>query len=224
MAAAAGVAPNIVDAQPTCSSQGRNRHVVDVVGIAIVGRTEGDDRLELGRAARGDLQAVEAAPGDADHACGAGTPGLGGDPGEHLEGIILLLTAGTRRTGCRRSRRCRACRRGRWRSRDRRSSGGARIAARGPVVLAVRDVFEDGRHRVLFGVSGSQMRAARRQPSASGIQVFSILRTWRGNVVDRRLGLPSRHGLLPSKEPVWQAHYADLRRKLQPATCSPNPS
>ena len=40
--------------------------VVDVVGVAVVGRAERDDRrLQRRRAAGGDLQPVEAAPGDA---------------------------------------------------------------------------------------------------------------------------------------------------------------
>lgn len=40
---------------------------MDVVGIAVVGRGGRNDSLERGRLARGDLQAVETAPGDADH-------------------------------------------------------------------------------------------------------------------------------------------------------------
>ena len=47
-----------------------------VVGIAVVGRGDRDDRLELGRSSRGDLQPGETTPGDADHADRAGAPGL----------------------------------------------------------------------------------------------------------------------------------------------------
>ena len=64
---------------------------MDVVGIAVVGRAERDHRLQLRRPARGDLQPVEAAPGDADHADAAGAPGLAREPGDDLEGVVLLL-------------------------------------------------------------------------------------------------------------------------------------
>ena len=65
--------------------------VVDVVGVAVVGRAERDDGLQGRRPARGDLEPVEPAPGDADHADGAAAPGLGRDPGDHLEGVVLFL-------------------------------------------------------------------------------------------------------------------------------------
>ena len=65
--------------------------VVDVVFVAVVGRHERDDRLELGRPQGGDLQAVEAGPRDAGHAHTAGAPGLRGDPGEHLADVGVLL-------------------------------------------------------------------------------------------------------------------------------------
>ena len=65
--------------------------VVDVVGVAVVGAHEGDDRLERRRAAGGQLQAVEAAPRDAGHADGAGAPRLRRDPGDDVEQVLLLL-------------------------------------------------------------------------------------------------------------------------------------
>ena len=84
---------------------------MDVVGVAIIGRAQRDDRLERRRAAGGDLQAVEAAPGDAHHADLAGAPGLLGEPGDDLEGVVLLLLGIFVEHQRRRSRRCRACRR-----------------------------------------------------------------------------------------------------------------
>jgi hypothetical protein len=71
--------------------QQRTADEVHVVRIAIVGRTNGDDRLECGRASRGDLQSVEPAPGYADHADRTRAPGLSRDPGDELHGIVLLL-------------------------------------------------------------------------------------------------------------------------------------
>ena len=66
-------------------------HVVAVVGIAVVGRAGGDDRLQRRRPVARDLQRVEAAPGDAHHADRAAAPGLRGEPGDHLDGVGLLL-------------------------------------------------------------------------------------------------------------------------------------
>jgi hypothetical protein len=62
-----------------------------IVGIAVVGRAQGDDRLQGRRPQGGDLQRVEAAPRDADHADGAAAPGLAGDPVDHDEGVLMLL-------------------------------------------------------------------------------------------------------------------------------------
>ena len=61
--------------------------VVDVVVVAIDGGGDGDDGLQRRRLQRGDLQAIEAAPGNAHHADRAVRPGLGGDPGDELAGI-----------------------------------------------------------------------------------------------------------------------------------------
>ncbi len=65
--------------------------VVHVVGVAVVGRAERDDRLQRRRPVRRDLQAVEPAPRDADHAHRAGAPRLGCDPLDHLAAVGLLL-------------------------------------------------------------------------------------------------------------------------------------
>ena len=65
--------------------------VVDVVGVAVVGAHQGDDGLERRGAARGQLEAVEAAPRDAGHPDRAGAPRLRRDPGDDLEQVLLLL-------------------------------------------------------------------------------------------------------------------------------------
>ena len=65
-------------------------HVVDVVAVAVVARAHGDHGAECGRAAGRDLEAVEAAPGDADHAHLARAPGLLGQPRDRLETVLLL--------------------------------------------------------------------------------------------------------------------------------------
>ena len=65
--------------------------VVHVVGVAVVAGAHRDDRLQRRRAARGDLQAVEAAPGDAEHADRAAAPRLLGQPRDDVDGVLLLL-------------------------------------------------------------------------------------------------------------------------------------
>ena len=65
-------------------------HVVHVVGVAIVGRAQRHDGLERRRLQGRDLQGVEAAPGDAEHADRAAAPRLAGEPGDHLQRIVEL--------------------------------------------------------------------------------------------------------------------------------------
>src|SRR2546429_3574385 len=66
-------------------------HVVNVVGIAMVGGEGSNDRLERRRAPGRDLQRVESAPRLALHPYGTRAPGLPRNPCDHLEGIVLLL-------------------------------------------------------------------------------------------------------------------------------------
>src|SRR5262245_27774665 len=69
----------------------RAAHVVCIVGVAIVSRADGDDRLERGRTSRRDLKPVEAAPGDSHHPDDTAAPGLRGQPRDHLQAVVLLL-------------------------------------------------------------------------------------------------------------------------------------
>ena len=77
--------PNIDAAHSSMSRVHAAAVVVHVVGVAVVGRAEGDDRLQRRRPAGGDLQAVEPAPRDADHADLAAAPRLLGEPRDHLQ-------------------------------------------------------------------------------------------------------------------------------------------
>ncbi len=67
--------------------------VMNVVFIAIIGRTDGDDGLERRWLPRRHLQRIEAAPRDAHHADLAGRPFLPGDPRDHFQRVVLLLLA-----------------------------------------------------------------------------------------------------------------------------------
>ena len=121
--------------------------VVDVVAVAVHRGAQGDDGLQARRTPRGDLQAVEAAPGNTHHADAPGAPGLGHRPGDHLFRIGQLLLgvfvvhqairitvaahvhaqAGVTVAGQKRV--------------------GERVADDGAVALAVGQVFQDDRHR-----------------------------------------------------------------------------
>ena len=127
--------------------------VVDVVGVAVVGRAERDDRPQRGRPERRDLERVEAAPGDAGHADRAGAPGLLREPGDHLERVVLLLSrvlvvedpvrlAAAAHVDA----HGRVAVAGEVRLADGVARGGA-------VVLAVGEVLEDRRHRIGLGVA-----------------------------------------------------------------------
>ena len=134
--------------------------VVDVIGVAIDRGVDGNHRLQRRRAAHGDLQPVEAAPGDADHADRAAAPRLLHQPVDHLQRVVLLLLeifvphkaigfavaahihahAGIAVAG--------------------HVGMGELIADRGAVALPVGQIFQDGRNRVLVRVG--------RQPDAGG--------------------------------------------------------
>ena len=122
-------------------------HIVDVVGVAVVGAAQRDHRAQRRRSPRRHLQSVEAAPRNADHADGAAAPGLRHQPVDHLKRIVLfqrkifveqqavgiagaahvdthagIAVAGHVRVG-------------------------QRVAHRRAVGQPVRQIFQDGRHR-----------------------------------------------------------------------------
>ena len=128
--------------------------IVNVVRVAVVRRAEGHDRLQRRRAVGGHLERVEPAPGDSPHADGARTPRLLGEPGDELEGVLLLLFGVfvlEDPVGLARPTHVNA---------DRRvpKTGQVRLALGVPgdraVVLAVGEKLEDGRHGILVGVVG----------------------------------------------------------------------
>ena len=143
-------------------------HVVHVVGVAIVGRADRDDGLERRRPARRNLQPVEAAPRDPHHADRAAAPRLRGEPGDDLKGVVLLLPgvlvgqqavgftaapdidphAGIAMTGQPRI--------------------GERVALIGAVALAVGQIFQDRRHRILLGVLGQPDAGSERRAVLQG--------------------------------------------------------
>ena len=62
--------------------------VVDVIGIAVDCRADGNDGFQCGWAERGDLQAVETAPRDSLHPDIAIAPRLRGGPCDDVAGIL----------------------------------------------------------------------------------------------------------------------------------------
>ncbi len=80
------------DAGPAeIGGQQRAAHEMHVVGVAIVGGADRDDGPQRRRTERGDLQRVEAAPGNPHHADRARAPVLARDPGDHLHRVVQLL-------------------------------------------------------------------------------------------------------------------------------------
>jgi len=65
-------------------------HIVRVIGVAVVGGTERDDRFERRRRAGGHLERIESAPGNSEHANGTVAPGLGREPGDHRDRVVVL--------------------------------------------------------------------------------------------------------------------------------------
>src|SRR4030095_5984538 len=64
---------------------------MDIVRVSIIGRADGDDRLECRRAPCRNLKSIEAAPGDSHHLDNATAPGWRRQPRDHLHAIVLLL-------------------------------------------------------------------------------------------------------------------------------------
>ena len=144
--------------------------VMDVVGVAVVCRHQRHDRLEPGRAERGELEGVEPAPRDAPHSEVAVAPRLLAKPGHHLEAVrVLLLRVLVRDEAVRLAGAAHVDPHRRVAEpRDVRLP--ARIANRGPVHLAVREELEDRGDRICLGIlrqpdAGRQAAAVgQRQP------------------------------------------------------------
>ena len=155
-----------------------------VIRVAVVGRSHRDDRLQRRWTPGCDLQAVEAAPGYADHADIAGTPSLPRQPVDDRQPVLLLLRRifiVEQAFGIARTPQVNAY----GRIAVTREIGVHHLVPPGHAVsLAVGNHLENGRHGLLHRVHGHPcMRAARRVPSGSGIHRFSISRTWRGKSV-----------------------------------------
>ncbi len=127
-------------------------HEVHVIAIAVIGRAQGDDRLERRRPSRGDLQRVEPAPGNAHHADRARTPCLARDPGDDFERVVLLLRrVFVAQQSVRFTAAANIDTNGRIAVRGEPGMR-QRIALPSAAALAVRQVFQDRRNRVLLGV------------------------------------------------------------------------
>ena len=119
-------------------------HVVDVVRVAIHGGAAGDDRLQRRWAAKGELQAVEPAPGDSDHSDVAVAPRLARDPGNDRLSVaelllrVLVVEDAVRIPGARDiDPDAGIARRGEYRM-------GGGVARRGAVTPAVRQILQNG--------------------------------------------------------------------------------
>ena len=75
----------------SCLGKKRAAHVMRVVGVPIVGRTNGYDRFECRRTARRNLNTIEPTPGNSHHPNRAIAPGLCRQPSDHLHAIVLFL-------------------------------------------------------------------------------------------------------------------------------------
>src|SRR5262249_12471977 len=132
----------------------RTAHVVCIVGEPIVGRTDGNDRLECRGATRRKLKSIEPAPRDSHHTDHATAPGLRRQPRYHLHAIVLLLlcvlveqqtTRITATTNVDANGRVAVP--GQIRMRK-------RIALVGPVALAIWEILQDRGNWFLFGILG----------------------------------------------------------------------
>jgi hypothetical protein len=135
-----------------------------IVGIPVVGRADGYDGLEGGRAARRNLKSIEAAPGDSHHPDDAAAPGLRRQPRDYLQAIVLLLLCvlveqqATRLAAAAHvDPNAGVAVAGQIRMRE-------RVALISPVALAVGEILQDRGDRVLSGIVGQP--DAGRQPRA----------------------------------------------------------
>ncbi len=141
-------------------------HVVHVVGVAVVGGADGDDCPQRLRPKRGDLQAVEPAPGDADHPHRSRAPRLRGKPVDDLHPVVELLLevfVGENAVGLPASPEVHA-------HRGIAEPGDiwvmADVALCGEIALSVGDVLENRRDRIGIRIDGQPH--ARGKPRAVG--------------------------------------------------------
>ena len=163
--------------------QKRAAHVMRVVGVAIVGRTNGYDGFECRGTARRNLQSIEPAPGDSHHSHGAIAPGLRRQPGDQLHAVVLFLLrvlveqqAGRFAAAAKVDAHAGVAVTGQIRMSE-------RVPLVGAVALAVRQYSRIAGTGFCSASSGSQMRAASFVPSFKGINVCSMTRTGLGKFV-----------------------------------------
>src|SRR4029077_7567452 len=75
----------------SCLGKKRAAHVMRVVGVPIVGRTNGYDCFECRWTARCNLKSIEPAPGNSHHPNRAIAPRLCCQPSDQFHAIVLLL-------------------------------------------------------------------------------------------------------------------------------------
>jgi hypothetical protein len=180
---------------PESGRKQRAAHVVRIVGVAIVARADGDDRLECRRPARRNLKSIESAPGDSHHPDYAAAPGLRGQPRYHLHAIVLLLLcvlveqhAARLAAASNVDANARVTVAGQIRMRH-------RVPLVGPVAFAVGEILQDRRNRVLLGIV--------RQPDASR-QRRTVLQRYQRVLNDAHAAGKSRdnHGHTPTDKGV----------------------
>src|SRR5262249_24154418 len=152
----------------------RAAHVVRIVSISVIERADGYDCLEASRPTCRNLKRIQAAPRNSHHPDNAAAPGLRGQPRNHLQAIVLLLlcllveqqairVAATSDIDA----NARVAVAGQIRMSQ-------RVPLVSPVALAVREILQDRRNRVRFGIV--------RQPDASG-QPRAVFQ-WNQRVLD----------------------------------------
>src|SRR3984885_3791834 len=123
-----------------------------VVGISIVGRTNGYDGFECWRTARRDLKSIEPTPGDSHHSNGAIAPRLCRQPSDELHAIVLFLLGVLVEQQARRFTAAANVDADAGVAVTGEIGMSERIAFVSPVALAIREILQDCRNRILFGI------------------------------------------------------------------------
>src|ERR1700722_16124861 len=146
---------------PLKSSLGEKRatHVVCVIGVPIVGRTNGDDGFEGRGTARRNLKPLEPPPGNSHHPNRAIAPGLRCQPGDQLHAIVLFLLGVLVRQQARRFAAAAKVDANTRVAVTGQIGMSQRVPLVGAVALTIWEKLKDCRYRVLFGIL--------RQPDAS---------------------------------------------------------